>query len=167
MLSASELCPGVTEIPFCLGRSSFTLKQKGRPQTRTCPHKYEPQAAAASAFGLRLNIQRTQIHLHIEVEQERCTSAKSLLLAQQLSVRIKVVHRFLHERRQSGRGVPGPGIPKVRDEMHWQAQVVRLNTFGASTSDRHPVVIHQHMCQNASPSLNIVSAEVWVMHGRI
>lgn len=57
------------------------------------------------------------------------------------------------------------GAPKVRDETHWQAQVVRLNTFGASKSHRHPVVIHQHMCWNVSPSLNIVSARVRLMHG--
>lgn len=55
--------------------------------------------------------------------------------------------------------------PKVRDEMHWQARVIWLNTFGASKSHRHPVVIHQHMCWNASPSLNIVSVRVRLMHG--
>lgn len=55
--------------------------------------------------------------------------------------------------------------PKVRDETHWQAQVTELNTFGASKSHRHPVVIHQHMCWNASPSLNIVSVGARLMHG--
>lgn len=64
----------------------------------------------------------------------------------------------LNERLQPREGEAGPGSPpKVRDETHWQAQVVKLNTFGASKSHRHPVVIHQHMCWNLSPSLNIVS----------
>lgn len=56
------------------------------------------------------------------------------------------------------------GHPKVR-EKHWQAQGVRLNTFGASKSHRHLVVIHQHMRWNVSPSLNIVSAGIQLMHG--
>lgn len=55
--------------------------------------------------------------------------------------------------------------PEVRDETHWQAQVIELNTFGALKSHRHPVVIHQHMCWNVSPSLNIVSVGVRLMHG--
>lgn len=55
------------------------------------------------------------------------------------------------------------GHPKVR-EKHWQAQVVRLNTFGASKSHRHLVVIHQYMRWNVSPSLNIVSAGIQLMH---
>lgn len=58
-----------------------------------------------------------------------------------------------------------PRPPKVRDETHWQAQVMGLNTFGAFKSHRHPVVIHQHMCWNVSPPLNIVSAGVRLMHG--
>lgn len=58
------------------------------------------------------------------------------------------------------------GAPrKVRDETHWQAQVIWLNTFGALKSHPHPVVIHQHMCWNVSPSLNIVSVRVRLVHG--
>lgn len=56
------------------------------------------------------------------------------------------------------------GPPKVRDEMHWHAQVIGLHTFGVLQSHRHPVVIHQHMCWNVSPSLNIVSVGVQLMH---
>lgn len=95
------------------------------------------------------------------MEEERCTylfsvflvlthstSAKSLTRAQLLSVHITA-----------------SPLPKVRDETHWQAQVIRLHTFGASKSHRHPVVIHQHMCWNASPSLNIVSDGIRLMHG--
>lgn len=55
--------------------------------------------------------------------------------------------------------------PKVRDETYWQAQVVRLNIFGASKSHLHPVVIHQHISWNVSPSLNIVSVRIRLMHG--
>lgn len=58
------------------------------------------------------------------------------------------------------------GAPhKVRDETHWQARVMGLNTFGAFKSYRHPVVIHQHMCWNVPPSLNIVCVGVQLMHG--
>lgn len=43
------------------------------------------------------------------------------------------------------------------DETHRQAQVIGRNTFGALKSHRHPVVIHQRMCRNASPPpLNLV-----------
>lgn len=55
-------------------------------------------------------------------------------------------------------------LPKVRDKMHWQGQVIGLHTFGVLQSHRHPVVIHQHMCWNVSPSLNIVSVRVQLMH---
>lgn len=65
--------------------------------------------------------------------------------------------------QRGGKGRP-MGHPKVR-KKHWQAQVVRLNTFGASKSHRHLVVIHQHMRWNVSPSLNIVSAGIQLMHG--
>lgn len=82
-----------------------------------------------------------------------------------LSVHITVFHQsLLHESLQGGGGGTWEP-PKVRDETHWQARVIRLNTFGASKSHRHPVVIHQHMCWNASPSLNIVSVGVRLMHG--
>lgn len=50
-----------------------------------------------------------------------------------------------------------PRSARSRDETHWQAQVIRRNTFGALKSHRHPVVIHQCMCQNLSPpTLNLV-----------
>lgn len=54
--------------------------------------------------------------------------------------------------------------PKVRDKMYWQGQVIGLHTFGVLQSHRRPVVIHQHMCWNVSPSLNIVSVRVQLMH---
>lgn len=41
--------------------------------------------------------------------------------------------------------------------------VIGLHTFGVLQSHRHPVVIHQHMCRNASPSLNIEPVGVRLM----
>lgn len=95
-------------------------------------------------------------------------SAKSVACAHLKSVCIAVFDRsLLNETLQWRWGVAGPESPppKVRDETYWQAQVVRLNTFGASKSHLHPVVIHQHISWNASPSLNIVSVGVRLMHG--
>lgn len=94
------------------------------------------------------------------------TLLKSLVCAYLLPVSITIFDwSLLYEKLQSARGERASyGPPKVR-EKHWQAQVVRLNTFGASKSHRHLVVIHQHMRWNVSPSLNIVSAGIQLMHG--
>lgn len=71
MLSASETCPGATEIPLCLGRSSFTLKEKG--------HKLRHALMLKRLLLLLLlvyvkNMKHTHKNsLHIDVENEICT----------------------------------------------------------------------------------------------
>lgn len=45
-----------------------------------------------------------------------------------------------------------------------QGQAIGVPTFGVSRSHRHPVVIHQHMCWNVSPLLNIASVGVELTH---
>lgn len=111
---------------------------------------------------------RTVIHVFVLLTY--ATSAKSLTRPAAVCSHNSLSPIFYYTRDYSGGrerwdlGAPPPH-PKVRDETPWQAQVMGLNTFGAFESHRHPVVIHQHMCWNVSPSLNIVSVGVRLMHG--
>lgn len=93
-------------------------------------------------------------------------SAKPLRCAHSLSVTISLFTNLLHSwDTMSREGRAGPGSSRGREEMNWQAQVVRLYTFGTSKSHRHFVVIHQHTCWNVSPSLYIVTVGTQFMHG--
>lgn len=104
--------------------------------------------------------------IHVFVLLTYATSAKSLTRPAAVCSHNSLSPIFYYMRLQWREGEVGPGSPpKVRDETPWQAQVMGLNTFGAFESHRHPVVIHQHMCWNVSPSLNIVSVGVRLMHG--